>query len=359
MKYHLFSAPREIPEAEKPAGRFTAACVMVRNSNSLDPTGKPLTVEAWVKTNAGNGTILSRGAGVNGYALIIRNNKPVFLIRSSRKLYSVRAKGKLRKGWNHVVGVLSRDKVLKVYLNGKISGKKRIPVFIARMPVQPMEIGADLNGAVGKYRVPFALKGSIDEVRVYHRELSEEEILDHFENPGFVGQEEEGPVLAFSFESGKAKDLSGNGNHGRIRGAKPVKGISGRALRFIGGGGWNVPVWVKYNWRGTVPLHVRAMAATREKLFIAGFPALVDEEKAFDTYGTEETQLKLLAERDSYEGKKGGILVVLSKKDGKGLSSYKLEFPPRWDGMACANGKIYISNIKGTLLCLKAKSRGL
>ena len=50
--------------------------------------------------------------------------------------------------------------------------------------------------------------------------------------------------------------------------------------------------------------------------------------------------------------RKGSVLWVLSKEDGKKLAEYKLETLPVWNGVAAADGKIFISLKNGTPLCL-------
>ncbi len=90
------------------------------------------------------------------------------------------------------------------------------------------------------------------------------------------------------------------------------------------------PVWHKW-----VPILVRAMTVTDNALFIAGAPdELVDGD--------------LMA---SFEGRNGAVLRAMSKKDGAKLSELKLEAPPVFDGMAAANGRLYMALANGELVC--------
>lgn len=41
-----------------------------------------------------------------------------------------------------------------------------------------------------------------------------------------------------------------------------------------------------------------------------------------------------------------------SATDGTKLAQYPLDAPPRWDGMAAANGRLLLSLANGTLVCL-------
>ena len=51
-------------------------------------------------------------------------------------------------------------------------------------------------------------------------------------------------------------------------------------------------------------------------------------------------------------GEKGALRRVVSAATGKGLGEYKLESIPVWDGMAAANGGLYLSITNGRILCL-------
>ena len=352
LNYHLFAAKKEIPEAPVPRGRRGAAAVMVPKTRSLNPAGKALTVEARVRAQAGNGAILARGAGLNGYALVLRGGRPRFVVREAGKVYSV-GTGRLVTGrWVHLAGVLTSKGGLRLFVNGKLAGRAKAPGPIPAEPIQPMEIGADLRGAVGAWRSPFAFKGVIDEVRIYHRALTPGEIRSHAGNPGAPPSRDEALVLWYDFDRGKATDLSGKGNHGRLRGAAAVMGTWGKGLRFPGGGNRGLPFMIKFDWSGSVPLHVRAMVLAGKTLFAAGLPSLVDEEKAFDTLDSPKTKTLLAAQRDAWEGKKGGVLIAVSAAGGKGLARYHLESPPVWDGMIAAGGRLYMADMAGRVICL-------
>ena len=53
------------------------------NSKSLNPSGKALTIAAWIKPDAKDGTILVRGAASIGFALILTDSKPRLLLRAT------------------------------------------------------------------------------------------------------------------------------------------------------------------------------------------------------------------------------------------------------------------------------------
>ncbi|MBC8876134.1 MAG: PQQ-binding-like beta-propeller repeat protein [Planctomycetes bacterium] len=93
----------------------------------------------------------------------------------------------------------------------------------------------------------------------------------------------------------------------------------------------------KARWSTQVPLRVQAMVIAGPTLFVAGTPDVVDPDDPWS----------------AIDGKKGGILWAVSTADGKKLAEYPLDAPPIFDGMAAANGRLYISTTDGNVVCLK------
>ena len=93
---------------------------------------------------------------------------------------------------------------------------------------------------------------------------------------------------------------------------------------------------VKRVWNCEIPVRVVAMVATADSLYAAGTPHVIDPHDPWA----------------AYEGKKGGRLLVVSKETGQTLADYELESPSVWDGMAAANGRLYLATTGGSVLCL-------
>ncbi len=71
--------------------------------------------------------------------------------------------------------------------------------------------------------------------------------------------------------------------------------------------------------------------------------------------GTKRTSPKKHAKQIlSATGVKGGLVVHVNCGDGR-MAEYKLKSPPVWDGMAAANGQLYISTQDGSVLCMGRK----
>ncbi len=392
MEHQLFSAPIDAPEGAltavedkdirrgesgaapkggekgkaKAKGPATASASMIRFeiAKTLDPSGKPLVVEARVKAEGREGVILARGGPSAGYALIQQGGKPAFVYRSKEGVAIVSAEKPLGKDWNHLVATISTDKSMKLFVNGQLAGEGKAPGLIDSDPKQTMEIGADDSSAVGYYKSPFAFSGLIDEVKLYFGELSDEEAATLAKGEGSAPTAER-VVMACSFDEGDAHDLSGNNNHGTLLGGvTAAAGWKGGAALFTGatgaagtgkpkgnavGGG----TLVQFDWTQDIPIIARAMVKTGSAVFVAGPPDMMNEEETFVelTEGDPEVQ-KLLAEQDAaLEGEKGGILRAVSSKDGSTILDIEMASLPSWDGMAAAGGRIFITTTDGKVLC--------
>ncbi len=353
LEYHLFAADREPASGPAPSrtGSQTST-IRVEKSASLNPAGKPLAVEAWIRAERSDGAILARGGNVHGYALVVRGGRPRFAIRVGGQVNWVSANEEVLEDWVHLTGVLTSEPQLQIYVNGQLSAAAKASGFIVSDPSQAMEIGADEGSGVGDYTSPFAFTGVIDEVRIYHGSLSAAEILEHSATPGRITASNAELVLCMSFDKGDATDDSGNGNHGKIEGALPTEGKFGGGMRFT----TYIAPWagssLRYRWSRSVPLLVRAMVSAGRTLFIAGPPDVVNEEEAFDNSADPAIIDKLKEQDAAFEGQKGALLWALSVSDGRKLAQYELDSLPVFDGMIAANGRLYIATVDNRLLCM-------
>jgi len=343
FEYRLFGTPRP-----------SAGYIEVANTTSLNPSGKPLSVEAWVKPTAGDGIAAARGGTTHGYALFIRGGKPVFAVRAASTMYEVEAAAAIPTGaWSHLVGVLAADGTIRVYVNGASAATPVAAGLLTGDPGETMQVGCDTgNNGIGNYATPFGFNGTIDQVRVYiNRALSAAEVLDHFTNPAAIPDADTNQPLFFSFNAGTAADDSGNGNTGTVMGARvTTEGKIGKAFDFF-----NVAGSGAYTWTQDVPLHVRAMTKAAGTLFIAGPPDVDDQEYSFDHFGDRRVQARLRQQSLCFAGKMGGLMRVVTPATGDTLAEYRLSVPPVWDGMIAANGRIYMAMMDGTVVCYEPR----
>jgi outer membrane protein assembly factor BamB len=355
IEHQLFAADKLPPAADDSADAGPQqTLVRVGKSPSLNPAGKAITVEAWVKAERPDGVILARGGGVHGYALYLRGGRPHFAVRTSEKLGAAGGDKRVVGRWVHLAGVLTAEQELQVYVDGKLAASADGPGLLTVDPNDAMEIGAEEASTVGDYTGPFGFVGLIDELRVYHRALTDDEIGGRAASDARAEIDNADLVLDYSFDKPGAVDASGNENHGEVEGATLVAGKIGRALRFTGAPSRPPGFLVNHHWTKEVPLFARAMVLADRTLFLAGPVDKVDEEEAFRAFDDPEVKRELLDQAIALEGKKGAVLWAVST-GGEKLAEHALASPPVFDGMAAAAGRLYLATEKGTVVCLEGR----
>ncbi len=108
------------------------------------------------------------------------------------------------------------------------------------------------------------------------------------------------------------------------------------------------------DWSEEIPLHALAMVLAGKTLFVAGPPDLIDEEETMKRGRDPMTQAKLAEQAAAWDGQRGALLWAIST-DGKELAKYSLQSLPVWDGIAVANGQLYIATQDGTVTCMEPK----
>ena len=85
-----------------------------------------------------------------------------------------------------------------------------------------------------------------------------------------------------------------------------------------------------------VPLRAEAMVLTRDCVVLAGPPDVLDAKDP----------------QAAFEGRAGGIVAVYARTSGKKAGEVKLASPPVFDGLAAANGNLYVSTRDGKVVCV-------
>ena len=110
------------------------------------------------------------------------------------------------------------------------------------------------------------------------------------------------------------------------------------------------PPSLEYRWTTDVPLLATSLVATEDAIFIAGPP---DE---FSPVGDGEAALKLEdieSALGAWRGDKGGILYAAAAGDGKKLAQIEIPAPTVFDGMAAAQGRLFLSLQDGSVICVR------
>jgi outer membrane protein assembly factor BamB len=367
-------AKKAAKAAAKAAANSAAAAPATPNvkfdSENIDPSNKPLTVEAWILPDGKDGVIAQHGGGVIGWQLSLQDGRPGFSIRSTEGTRTAEAQRPLDEGWHHLAGVLTEGKQLRLFVDGQLASETKAPGYISRKPNAGLQLGTGGNSLVADFGKGAPYTGMIDQFAVFGRALDVSEIIEHANNASAI-KTAKGALVAASFDNGNAKDESGNNANGVLSGVETGKGKVAAALWFrksaasaapsalapapAAGGNAQRPggSFVEHQWAKSVPMFTRAMAMAGKSLIVSGPKDMIDEEYAFERMAQKDPAiLKELAEQDAHlDGKRGAIMWVVSTKTGQYTSDFKMESPPIWDGVAVAQGRLLISGVDGKLTC--------
>ncbi|MCG3148525.1 MAG: hypothetical protein PCFJNLEI_01969 [Verrucomicrobiae bacterium] len=158
--------------------------VVVRHSPTLDRLEREATVAAWIKidadapfSDAALPHLISKGATFANlyadFALTLAEDTGrltwEYSDQRNRPIYS-KATPLPRDEWHHVAATF-QDGTIKLYINGQLAGSDTGSSKSLRTSGQPLYIGC-------RYLDPFTMpfKGSLDEVLIYNRALTDSEV---------------------------------------------------------------------------------------------------------------------------------------------------------------------------------------
>jgi outer membrane protein assembly factor BamB/SAM-dependent methyltransferase len=90
-------------------------------------------------------------------------------------------------------------------------------------------------------------------------------------------------------------------------------------------------------WSIHVPVKVTSMVVAGDTILAAGTPDVIDPKDPWA----------------AYEGRRGGLLMAISAKDGTVMSSRKLDSAPVMDGLTLQPGRLIVTTIDGKVHCLR------
>jgi hypothetical protein len=88
-------------------------------------------------------------------------------------------------------------------------------------------------------------------------------------------------------------------------------------------------------WARYVPLQVRAMILANDILFVAGSPVDIENGPGVPDEAA------------------GALLLAIAASNGATLAQYHLEAPPVFDGLAAADGRLYVAAQDGKIACFE------
>jgi len=112
---------------------------------------------------------------------------------------------------------------------------------------------------------------------------------------------------------------------------------------------------LNYRWSRGVKLHAKSMLIAGDKLVIAGPPVVINEAKAYIDPLSASVQRTLREHTEVLRGSRGGVLKVVAAATGADVLEMKLDYLPAFDGMAAAEGRLFIVSQDGTVQCYAAE----
>jgi len=386
MEHQLFAAAKEAPDVQvaaeggggkrKQAGKAAAIPAPTPSvkfdAEKIDPSNKALTVEAWVLPDGPDGVIVQHGGGVTGYSLALEDGRPGFSVRGDKTSVVAQAQRALGQGWHHLAGVLSEDKRMVLYVDGQIAAEAKATGLVTKKPNQGLMLGTAAVSAVSDFGKSAPYTGLLDQFAVWPKALSTADIVDHANGSNFI-QRGNGALVACTFDNGTAKDDANGTLIGAMSGVETGKGKIGAALWFrkagtapsvIAAGGGKPAAggpakgsFVEHQWNAQSPVFARAMCMAKDTIFVSGPPDMIDEEYAFERMSQKDPAIyrDLAAQDAALDGKSGGSILAMNSAKGEIGSTVKLESPPVWDGMAVAQGRLYVASQDGKVRCFGKK----
>ena len=160
-----FGFKNDAPEVLTLDGK--TAAVRLESSQSLDPSVRPFTVGAWVKTDAPNGVLMAHGGESMGYSFYLKEGVPTLDLRNTGQLGRVAGKEAIERGkWVHIAASVEADGTASILVGGEAVASKKLFLIEGR-PSDGFTLGADTGSKVGEYTDDFPLQADIADARVY------------------------------------------------------------------------------------------------------------------------------------------------------------------------------------------------
>jgi hypothetical protein len=169
-KAYRFDGTNDKPDAGNPA------------DGSLDIGYDDVTVEAWLRTNSSSSMRITskRGgaADVPGYSLLIYNSQVLFEILRVGAWVIVYGANVTDNNWHHVAAVVDRQGYGVIYTDG-VPGT---PVDFTSLSTYDISNAYTLSVGSFNPSVGAVFNGTLDEVRIYRRALSPQEVNASYQN---------------------------------------------------------------------------------------------------------------------------------------------------------------------------------
>lgn len=203
--------------------------VSAGNGSSLNVTGA-ISMSVWVKPAVSDGNLVRKVAVNQGYMMYLISNQRVEIGSNEFSSTLTTSNSAITlNSWNHIVATIDGSGVANIFVNGVL-------VKTGNLQVLNTTTGSSFIIGGSSWSSGAYANGVLDEVRLYKRALSPDEVRQLYN--------QKKPLLQMDFDEGSgtvAHDVSFSGNDGTLGGDGAgtdlpvwVQGKSGSALSFDG-----------------------------------------------------------------------------------------------------------------------------
>ena len=143
--------------------------IEVAKTPALNCVETPWSVETEINATTDDCVIVSQGGAAHGYSLYLKNGCPGFAIRVDGDVHKISAKERIT-GPTHLTGIITSEKKLVLYADGKVVAQGDVPGFIRQIPADTLNVGADEQGTVVDEKLP-PFQGQMKRIVIYRGEL--------------------------------------------------------------------------------------------------------------------------------------------------------------------------------------------
>ena len=165
--------PGQAPSAEELAAHYDLERLdelvigdTLASGNAPQIAGKALVISVRVEPKSRSGVIVAQGGSAGGYALHLREGKPVFTVREHGRPVSIAATTEAPPGGFRLEARLARDGTMTLAVDGKPAASGKAPGLITTQPQEDFCVGFDDGKPVGDYDGKAHFRGTISQLKV-------------------------------------------------------------------------------------------------------------------------------------------------------------------------------------------------
>jgi hypothetical protein len=127
--------------------------------------GKSFTLSCVVETTQADAVLVAHGGKAVGYALYLKDGRPVFAIRNGQAIREIAAPDAVA-GATRLAGTLAADHAMTLSVNDKVVGTGKANGLLTRQPQEDFCVGHDNGEPVANYPAHRSFQGTISQLKV-------------------------------------------------------------------------------------------------------------------------------------------------------------------------------------------------